>query len=427
MKGQGIRLSAFQIDCTPPVGFCVGLGTTPAVRIVDPVFLKGLLLKDGSDRYIIVSIDFCLIMGRAADTLREGFARALDIPSEQIVLHCVHQHDSVALGFETEEALGINRGYEEWWERKVAECAQAAVSADEAMTDVSDIGYSQSRIEGYASNRRVVREDGSVAPRYSRCGDEQLRDAPEGIVDPFLRTIVFKAQSGKILASLSFYATHPQVANTGDTFSADAPGEAMRLVKEQCPVGTHLFFSGAGGNVTAGKYTHPTDTEHNRRKFGMILKEAISENLKNLKTITPKGIRFIQRSFDFPVSQRISADDLKESVEDLAKPVSERIVPATVYSAISYLGENPQYTITAFDFGGARLVFLPGEPFVEYQLFLNGLWPEGFTAVAANCRNEFLYLPTSQAFKSPGGYEINSFCWCGSEFESRFKKAAAEL
>ena len=40
----------------------------------------------------------------------------------------------------------------------------------------------------------------------------------------------------------------------------------------------------------------------------------------------------------------------------------------------------------------------PGEPFVEYQLFLQSLIPDSFFAVAANCSDNFIYLPTAVSF-----------------------------
>jgi len=82
-----------------------------------------------------------------------------------------------------------------------------------------------------------------------------------------------------LIASLSFYATHPQVANGRKLYSADAPGEAMRLVAEHAPGAQHAFFTGPGGNVTAGKYSSRDDLEGNLRRFGKLLADGISLNL----------------------------------------------------------------------------------------------------------------------------------------------------
>jgi hypothetical protein len=85
--------------------------------------------------------------------------------------------------------------------------------------------------------------------------------------------------------------------------------------------------------------------------------------------------------------------------------------------------QNPQYVISKLQIGNAEIVFLPGEPFVEYQLFINSMRPESFIAVAANCRDDFFYLPLAESFSEPNGYETNHFCRTNERFETEFKKA----
>lgn len=47
-------------------------------------------------------------------------------------------------------------------------------------------------------------------------------------------------------------------------------------------------------------------------------------------------------------------------------------------------------------------------------------------ALAGNCGDDFLYLPTAEAF-AQGGYEVDSFRWCTEAFEPAFQEAVTEL
>jgi hypothetical protein len=48
------------------------------------------------------------------------------------------------------------------------------------------------RVEGVASNRRILGPDGKVQGwRGSSCKDAKLRDEPVGLIDQGLRTVVF--------------------------------------------------------------------------------------------------------------------------------------------------------------------------------------------------------------------------------------------
>ena len=99
----------------------------------------------------------------------------------------------------------------------------------------------------------------------------------------------------------------------------------------------------------------------------------------------------------------------------------QRLQKAVLLTCLEY-AKNSSYHLSLLRAGRVRMLFLPGEPFVEYQLYAQSLIPDEFLAVAGNCSDNFLYLPLAKHF-AEGGYEVDSFCWCGTEFESRFKAA----
>src|SRR5262249_18487582 len=79
-----------------------------------------------------------------------------------------------------------------------------------------------------------------------------MHQAPEGLIDPWLRTVTFFAGE-KPLAQLHYYATHPQSFYGDARVSWDVPGIARDRLEHE----THVFqtyFSGCSGNITMGKY-----------------------------------------------------------------------------------------------------------------------------------------------------------------------------
>ncbi|MDA0748880.1 MAG: hypothetical protein O2954_20370 [bacterium] len=421
-----LKLATFTVDCTPLEGSAIGFGTDDSsATIRDSLFLRGFLFDNGKTRCLIASLDYCGLMNSAYDHLTGALADAVGIPHDHAVVHCVHQHDTPLLNFELEPLLETETFSRTWWQETVTQCATAAASAQEQMADVSEIGTCETRLHGFASNRRILGPDGKVrGMRFSRCGDASLRAEPVGTIDPFLRTLAFKGTDGNLLASMSFYATHPQVSNGRNTYSADAQGEAMRLLGETHSNALHAYFSGPFGNITAGKYSSPTDKEGNLLTFGKRLADGITRNLNGLDWHTPDTLEWTASSFPFP-KESLDTDALRDLIRNPNTPAGQRMIKAAVLSSYEY-EPNVNYPIRLLRLGPFRMLFLSGEPFVEYQLYIQSLIPDEFIAVAANCNDNFLYLPLAENFPQDG-YEVTSFRWCTEEFEPRLKEAVSQL
>ena len=86
-----------------------------------------------------------------------------------------------------------------------------------------------------------------------------------------------------------------------------------------------------------------------------------------------------------------------------------------------------EYAVELLTIGDARIIFVNGELFIEYQLFAQGLIPDEKLAVAGNCGDTFYYIGTAEALKDPAGYEVQSFCRVMPEFEDLFKNALRKL
>lgn len=419
-----LELACFEVDVTPPDGtmdFSTGKARLPRR---DPLFARGFHWRSEDGEFLLVTLDYCLLSHSCYEELRARLAAAAGLSSKQVAIHCVHLHDAPVVVREVVTVAGEDpEVYYGFWPDIVGRLERAVREAP--WREVVSLGSNESRVYGYASNRRVVYQ-GEVHTRYSRCSDPELCRQPVGVIDPALRSIGFYDKAGQLLASLHFYATHPQTANTGERFSGDAPGRALELLKAAYPVGIHAFLTGCGGDVTAGKYTDKQDLEFNIRHFGEVLAGAMRRNLAAPEMRPAERLLLTQAEFEFPARDFDEADLERRAA---GKSIREAWVELAMLAALRFRREHApeMYRLTLLNFDGLRILLAGGELFVAYQLYAQSLIPDEFLAMAANCRDDFYYLPTVEALCNGGGYEVNYFCRVMPRFESEFQQAVNRL
>src|SRR5262249_40159601 len=104
--------------------------------------------------------------------------------------------------------------------------------------------------------------DGKVKfTRTSATKNKEAREAPEGLIDPRLKTLSFWNKD-QPLAALYYYATHPMSYYGDGRVSADFCGLARQKRQDEDPKVFGAYSPGWAGNVTAGKYN---DGAHENR------------------------------------------------------------------------------------------------------------------------------------------------------------------
>src|SRR5690606_11200106 len=176
---------------------------------------RGFVLS-GKDRpIVVVAVDWCEIRNDSYDRWREAIARAAKTTPERVILSANHQHDAPVVDLGAEALLASVGLSGELCDVDVHDQALAKVCAaiEEALPRArrtTHVGIGRARVREIASNRRVVDAKGRVAfSRGSRSGgNARMREAPEGTIDPFLRTLSFWDGDTPLVA-LHTYATHP--------------------------------------------------------------------------------------------------------------------------------------------------------------------------------------------------------------------------
>jgi len=247
---------------------------------------------------------------------------------------------------------------------------------------VTDLGLGEARVEQVASNRRIMGPDGKVrAVRYTKTTDASLRAEPEGTIDPMISLISFW-NGNKPIAVLSYYATHPQSYYRTGIPNPDFPGVARFLRQLAVPSALHVHFNGAGGNIGAGKYN---DGSHENRR---ILAERLADGMRRAwdatkrEPLSPNRVGWTVEPVSLPVSKDLDEAKLQEQL----KSRDARFMAVGGPSKLAWVQrsrEGRQIDVTCLKLGRARVLHLPGELFVEYQLNAKAERPDLFVAMAA--------------------------------------------
>jgi hypothetical protein len=111
-------------------------------------------------------------------------------------------------------------------------------------------------------------------------------------------------------------------------------------------------------------------------------------------------------------------------LEDPRQPYQERTKAALALAWYERLKIWPAVDLSCYRIGPVTILHLPGEAFVEYQLYAQSLRPEDFIATAAYGELGPEYLCTDKAL-SEGGYEP-TWSFVGPPSEARLKAAIYE-
>lgn len=404
-----LRVAAFDVDATPPVGSM--LAYDPVTNRWDlGLRARGIVLLGAAEPIVLCAIDWIGIANGGQDAFRSALAEAADTAASRVVVHTLHQHDAPDCDFSAEEILtkqGLDpRQFEGSFQRQVlADLAKAVRAALPLAQPITSLGLGTARVEQVASNRRILGPDGKVrATRYTATKDPALRAEPEGLIDPNL-SLISLWNGERPVAVLSYYATHPQSYYRTGIPNPDFPGLARFYRQLSVPAALHIHFNGAGGNLGAGKYNDGAPT--NRLALAERLADAMRRAWDDTKRqpISAANVAWFVEPVAFPVPKHLAAAQLEADMK--AKPQSNGA--AGLASRLAWVRRceaGAKVDVQCLKLGSARVLHLPGELFVEYQLAAKAARPDLFVAVAAYGDYAPWYIGTETAY-AEGGYETS--------------------
>jgi hypothetical protein len=423
------RIATFRSDATPPIGhpLCGGW-IKPVAAVDDPLRALGVILLGPEQPIVLCAVDWCGILNDAHLAWRQALAEAVGTDPSRVALQTIHAHNAPFADLRAQRILqSVPNGPPaldlQFFEKVVGDSAAAARRSLEKAQPLTHIGTGQARVEKVAGNRRIIGPDGKIAAwRGSACTNANVRAEPEGLIDPWLKTLSFW-NGDQPVAALSYYATHPMSYYGDGRVSADFCGLARQLRQDEDPRVLQLYFNGGGGNIAAGKYN---DGQHENRP---VLRDRIYDALQAAWKGTERHPveRLAWRSEPVRLPARDEPDygaaANQKIVETDGETKARRGIAAMKLAWLERL-ERP-IDITCLDLGAAQVVHLPGEPFVEYQLHAQQAAPGKFVCTAGYGDGGPFYIPTADAYPQ-GGYEVG-VAFTGPGSEALLKQALTKL
>jgi hypothetical protein len=404
-----IKVATFDVDATPPLGSAMAYDV---VRRVDELTLRcrGIVLLGADKPIVLCAVDWIGIANEGHDAFRDALAEAAGTTRDRVAVHTLHQHDAPGCDFTAERIireLGLTdygRFEGEFHREVIARAAKAVQAALPQAQIATHYGWGAAEVQEVASNRRILGPDGRVrATRYTATRDPALRAEPVGVIDPNITLLSFWNED-RPLAALSYYACHPQSYYRTGIPSPDFPGIARFIRGQAVPEALHVHFNGAGGNIGAGKYND--GSKENR----VTLAQRVAEGMKQAFEATEKhplsaaDVAWQTVPVRLPLAPHLKKEELIEALK--TEPPRGYIAKADQLAWLMRCEAKHEIDVACLTVGKARVLHLPGELFVEYQLAAKAMPPDLFVSLAAYGDYGPGYIGTAKAYPE-GGYETS--------------------
>ena len=401
-----VRIGTFKVDATPPLGS--PLAYDAVVGVDSPLSCRGIVLLGAGDPIVLAAIDWIGLSNDGHLEFRKALAEGASTRMERVTMHALHQHDAPRCDFSAETLLAKHgmggKNFNVAHARKViASVAAAVTKAVETAEPVSHLGIGAGEVRMVASNRRILGPDGKVQHvRFTATGDPAIRAFPAGTIDSRLCLVTFW-NGEQALAALSYYATHPQSYYRTGLVNPDFPGMARNQREKETGV-PHIHFTGAGGNIGAGKWND--GAKENRQ----ILADRVTAGMKAAWEATSKeplgsgDVHWVVEPVLLPPGTHLKEETLAAIVEVETEPLEKRYLAAKVLTWLRRCQRKEPLELSCLALRQARILHMPGELFVEYQLYAQAVRPDLMVAMAAYGDYAPGYICTEVAY-SEGGYE----------------------
>jgi len=402
-----ISVGTFAVDATPPVGS--PLAYDPMKEAVMPLSCRGIVLLGPDEPIVMCSVDWIGISNDGNKLFRQSLAEAAGTTVQRVAVHVVHQHDAPRVDFSAEEILAKLGASGEMFNvdhaRSVIDAASKAVAeAVKQARPVTQIGLGEGTVDKVASNRRIQGPDGKVMwTRYTSGGSqERNREAPVGIIDPTVKLITF-FHDDEALATLSYYACHPQSYYRTGGANPDFPGIA-RGMREKATGTFHVHFNGAGGNIGAGKWNDGSPP------YRQILADRLAAGMEEAwgsmrrSPVDADDLGWVVEPVALPLGEHVVIEELEKRLANPDTKDKPEVAKTLAWARRCKAGET--IDIQCLRIGEARVLHMPGELCVEYQLAAQEMRKDLFVAMAAYGEYAPGYICTEIAY-TQGGYEAS--------------------
>jgi hypothetical protein len=401
-----IKVGVFEINATPPIGSPVAYAKTRS--IADSLSAMGIVILSDEKPVVLCAVDWIGIANEGQDAWRESLAKAAGTTIDRVSVHTIHQHDGCLCDFTTEDILN-EYGLGGWrfdtlfLRNTIRSVAIAVRNAIQTAQPITHLGFGKAKVKKVASNRRILGEDGKVMiTRWSSTKDSAAIAAPEGLIDPWLKCVSFWNDDQPI-AVLNYYATHPMSHYGKGDVSSDFPGIARDAREKQLRI-PHIYFTGASGNITAGKYND--GSPERRAVLADRLENAMRVAWEQTKKtpISKSDLEWKNVEVQLPLAKHLVEEEFTARLSEEGLDSLSKFVAARHLAWLRRTKSGHKINVSALKLSNVWLLNLPGETFIEYQLAAQKMKPGNHVCTAAYEEYGPGYVCTEIAY-SQGGYE----------------------
>lgn len=386
-----VPAGAAVIDVTPPAGLAMSgfaARTSPATGVHDPLTVRAVAV--GETALVVADV-----IGLHEDSCRRIRDRA-GLADGHLIVAASHTH-----GGPVAMPGRLGPGLDPAWLQRLEEACVQAVAEARATRRPARLGFGMGADPGIARNRRHA----------------------GGPVDPALPVLRIREEGGAAIAVLASYALHPVVLGADNTlFTADYPGAVRRHLEAAYPGAVAIFLTGCTGDINTGHPAHASISTAPRPDRTFAEAERVGAGIAAAALQAPeqplgKDIRAASTERPLPLArteprppavlaaewrqEAQAADPARAALLQCWADWAERVAPRPLLPWPA--------RVTLFDWGGARLIGLPGEIFAQTGLDLrraldgDPLAGRSMTfGFADGCPG---YIPPAGEYRH-GGYEV---------------------
>jgi hypothetical protein len=343
------------VDVTPkqlPVLVNGFMTSRSVAKVNTPVSARSLALSDGTQKFVIVVVDSCMMGRELLDTAKKLASAKAGIPCERILISATHNHNAPScMGLLGTDADPVYAAY-------LIDRLVEAILAPLQKMRAAKIGWAQIDAGDYTSVRRWVlhpkhmKEDpfGNLTVRantYAASDWDQII-GPTGPEDPMLTMISVQTTTGEPIGLLANFSMH----YFGDKdIGADYFGLFSNGLQKNLDPGKTGFVAmmsqGCSGDTWRHDYAKSPDKTENAPTMESYSSEMVELALRALKGVTyasPTSIAMAETRMTLPY--RVPDKQRLEWAQKIMAEVGDRLVKTTpeVYAREQILLHEKQKT-----------------------------------------------------------------------------------
>ena len=255
------RAGAAQVCITPPLDTWIngGLGPGRARHIHDDLYVRALVLDDGTTRLAFAVVDTCLLDRPVFDEAKRLVRQHAGLAPEAVMMSCTHTHSAgSACGVHLTEA---NEAYRRWLPGRIADAVRCAFDN----LAPAQLAWGSGSVPQHVFCRRLLVKPGVTYTNQLGFTNELAKmnwdsphpadGEPTGPVDPELFVLSVRHADGRPLALLANYSLH-YVGDVGpEHISADYFGVFADRIQQllgadrQDPPFIGILCNGTSGDI----------------------------------------------------------------------------------------------------------------------------------------------------------------------------------